>query len=215
MSVLRVYDPAQCDAEGVPLDWECCQSCGGRGVEYGGIGMVNPAIGVGYVMDTEQPCRVCVGHGSLRAAALHTRATVDADPRTSMILDFLATNQQLLVSCEDCQHPMSEGTWGSGRRPAPTELFAQRALVDALRFLKGGNEPRRPGFWSVCGEACAHGGHLREAGRPNSEMVDGEGDLFEVPEASWRHVDVRTLGWAADLRPEKLAVLCLRCWAAR
>jgi hypothetical protein len=32
-------------------------------------------------------------------------------------------------------------------------------------------------------------------------------------EASWRQVDVRTLGWPHDLRENKLAVLCLRCLA--
>jgi hypothetical protein len=33
-------------------------------------------------------------------------------------------------------------------------------------------------------------------------------------EASWRPVSLRTLGGPDDLRPENLAVLCLRCWAA-
>jgi hypothetical protein len=33
--------------------------------------------------------------------------------------------------------------------------------------------------------------------------------------ASWRPVDVRCLSWPHDLRPESLAVLCLRCWAGR
>jgi hypothetical protein len=34
-------------------------------------------------------------------------------------------------------------------------------------------------------------------------------------EASWRQVDVRRLSWDHDLRPEYLAVLCLRCWSTR
>lgn len=56
MSVLRVYDPSECDEHGVPLDWEHCRRCGGDG------GLTAYAADGG--------CPRCGGHGSLKAAAL-------------------------------------------------------------------------------------------------------------------------------------------------
>jgi hypothetical protein len=74
--------------------------------------------------------------------------------------------------------------------------------------------------YSPCDEGCRHAG----PGREWFEVAVGDDpwavteDVSQVAltyprEASWRPVDVRVLGWPHDLRPEKLAVLCLRCFA--
>lgn len=93
-------------------------------------------------------------------------------------------------------------------------------------------------WWSPCDEGCRHQGDVRarntqpddgsrswtpapmppiEAGLTAGEVASRVAALGPrvVVEASWRAVDVRLLGWPHDLRPEKLSVLCLRCWAAR
>jgi hypothetical protein len=214
---LRVYDPAECDERGVPLDWERCRRCDGRGHREGYESEARYCGRPGCCV-----CGVCHGHGSLKAAALDW-LTKRRQPESTF------TGRDPL-RCEDCGHPMSEGN----------------DLAHAERCLRMGVEPQgtigRGVFYSPCDEGCRHGGPVRcpdggtchhecadfqPGGYPqgecwrtfNAEPLSAYGEQWPRPqpkrEASWRPVDVRTLGWPHDLRPEKLAVLCLRCWADR
>lgn len=209
-AVLRVYDPGECDADGKPLDWERCRACEGKGHTEGGESWVAPGHTRTFV------CSTCDGHGSLKAAALASQAYHDGH------------------RCEDCGHPMSEGTW-EGETPdvARDPNLRHDDLAHAERCLLQGVEPTgtptRLDFFSPCDEGCRHGGpgRWKEGTHPNhtwkpatrlGQTADGTLMLVlnEAPvEASWRPVDVRLLSWPHDLRPEHLAVLCFRCWAAR
>jgi hypothetical protein len=219
----RIYDPAECDEHGVPLDWTRCRTCGGRGSTWDGESFSEDAGG-----RLEDPCAACGGHGSLRAAAL------DAISDGSGVLPQVHR-------CEDCGHPMSEGTW-EGPAAAllgDSDFTAEEAVREWLDMAAWKREPvgqrvrHNITHWSPCDEGCRHQGALRVHGRnrPGEEWVR-ESDQWALTvaqligpttpdrepwqvEASWRQVDVRTLGWPHDLRPERLAVLCLRCWAER
>jgi hypothetical protein len=121
--ILRIYDPIECDEQGVPLDWERCRACGGE-------------------LRIRAVCSVCAGAGSLKAAAL----------------------------AEAVEGPKS-GKWHVN-------------TVTGERFYA-----------------------YTEPIRPNPELCCKDCDQ--------QHSLVRALGWPHDLRPEKLAVLCLRCFAER
>lgn len=213
MSILRVYDPPECDERGVPLDWERCGCNDSRPVS----GMV-------------RVCAVCDDHGSLKAAALAERwerYCRERAPAEGFVV-FLRAMLNGPVRCESCSHPMSEGTWENPVRPdsglSVLDDIAMRELL-ARPFGDGFHawaERQGVAHYSPCDEGCSHGGPGRvHLGRPAAARLVN--DLPMAPrdatagriEASWRPVDVRTLGWPHDLRPEKLAVLCLRCWAAR
>jgi hypothetical protein len=123
--------------------------------------------------------------------------------------------------CESCSHPMSEGTWEDGPR---REWTAEDADLAELAGVPSGSGPRV--HYSPCDEGCDHGGparlRLEQRGEkgwiPVTDQRPGDAlllDRVDAVEASWRSVDIRTLGWPHDLRPEKLAVLCLRCFAER
>lgn len=232
-SVLRVYDPAECDEHGVPLDWEKCRTCDGGLLPY--VGWTTVPVS----------CDVCGGHGSLKAAALawfartcpHGHKLVGINRDHHAKYDPCDRVSEAVCRCEGCGHPMSEGTW-EGEHPHPRpDLLVGFALTE----LREGREPRTEVFdppgtfaggnhhFSPCDEGCRHGGPWRYRGEfvagVGADWIDPHGAVqldpqvalargFEV-EASWRQVDVRTLGWPHDLRPEKLAVLCLRCWAVR
>jgi hypothetical protein len=199
--------PAECDERGVPLDWERCRQCA---VDSTG-GTVS--------------CPICAGHGSLKAAAL---AAVLAERRVTPMLNI--DN----ACCEDCGHPMSDGTWeGTHPRLDVLMAFAATELRDGFEprteLFTRGADPELPGpsviHYSSCDEGCEHG----EPGRASANLnLRGETvgrvlakaagyGIKPLPtfQASWRAVDVRTLGWPHDLRTENLAVLCLRCFAAR
>lgn len=214
MSVLRVYDPPECDAVGVPLDWERCRTCDGTGRRLPpgpAVRMVDKGFGLVVtepIVVPERPCARCDGHGSLKAAALAAR-WIEAK------------------CCEDCGHPMSEGTWqwrfasDEHRGLVPNDA---RNLELAATWIRNGEEPRQlRTHYSPCDEGCRHGGpmrllrdHAEPVPLPDQEPITPEWVSIMGPaEASWRSVDVRTLGWPHDLRPDKLRVLCLRCWAAR
>lgn len=210
MSVLRVYDPGECDERGVPLDWKRCRACGGRG--HGP--RADPWT-----------CSICSGHGSLRAAAL-----VEADRSPSL------PDGGKLTRCSGCGHPASEGTW-EGPAAEDPEACVEQTGVEHLAIEAGDRDviAYNAVHFSPCDEGCRHGDPVRQVrigpgfGPPGSiapldpldprgqtagDVVRSLGDIHRT-EASWRPVDVRTLGWPHDLRPEKLSVLCLRCWAAR
>lgn len=247
MTILRVYDPAECDEAGVPLDWECCRTCAGTGWVY--------SSGVNW------PCRdwaaqrglpTCGNHGSLKAAALAALEdvvedgfagqgesgqfdvrdcegdkTATADQIEAWALgheEFVqATEARFRVRCEDCGHPMSDGTW-EGDKPYFGEDLTLSAALDLLR---AGTDPADFGdgncvHYSPCDKGCRHGGPGREwwevavGSDPWALTEDVSKTAVSYPrEASWRPVEVRTLGWPMDLRPERLAVLCLRCYAER
>jgi hypothetical protein len=222
VSVLRVYDPGECDERGVPLDWERCRLCNGEGKAF-----YRPRD-ASY---DGEPCQDCGGHGSLKAAALAARPWAT----------YFTGQEAGPHRCEDCGHPMSEGTWEhrsiklaaglmGASRPAPSaEEVYTTAMGHAITRARRGQEPESFGLWdathwSHCDEGCRHGGPVRHAGLGGTDDVLAKGRTVEAlieffgadkVQASWRPVDVRPLGWPHDLRPEKLAVLCLRCWSAR
>lgn len=207
--ILRWYDPKECDADGVPLNWGSCRACGGSGR----IPLVDEARHDTY---GHADCEVCGGHGSLKAACKRIYRV----PR-----------------CGDCGHPggpMSEGIWEDGTWPQRGDGPGTHAW--AWEHLRRGNEPPRnlsddtlehrtfAVHYSPCDGGCKHGGPWRwrtTATPPDEWRYIAEspyphiGNETASVEASWRSVDVRYLGWPHDLRPERLAILCLRCWAAR
>jgi hypothetical protein len=223
--VLRVYDPAECDERGVPLDWERCRE---------------PECVVGVKMEWRThdhvpqgpPCPTCAGRGSLKAAVLahfmkqqRPDETCEGDPdEGTCTCDTLR--------CEDCRHPMGEGTWeGDGVDPSTPDslpVTLEECLVYERQLLVV--------HYSPCDAGCRHGGPMRvyEASvegwidQPRADVPVATYSNHERVEASWRHVDVRT-GVPAppdhphpmiftrpwDLRPKNLALLCKRCYAER
>lgn len=217
--VLRVYDPAECDERGVPLDWDRCRTCGGSGrfrdPRYWGT------------MPGSTACEHCEGRGSLKAAALY-----------GYLRHFDGYDKpELPIRCEgeDCGHPMSDGTWSGSPPPeivpATPDYFWGNVARDGFTFTPYVH-------YSPCDEGCTHGYVSEENTGLRWVYADPPIGVAHEPilaaafeddtlglratirakgaiEASWRPVEVRTLGWAHDLRPEKLAVLCLRCWGER
>ena len=212
MSVLRIYDPAECDSSGVPLDWERCQCFDGS---------LSPE-------DFWPACPRCAGHGSLKAAAL---AEIRAGPKAGMWRRAPVTGERYFaytepihpaarLRCEDCGHPMSEGTWEDP--PLAVDLGYVETRARAERAILAGRSiaPQvHSQHYSPCDEGCWHPASPGRFRNVAGEWVyDGMMQGLAAPscrEASWRPVDVRRLGWPCDLRPERLAILCLRCWAAR
>lgn len=225
MSILRIYDPDECDPHGIPLDWKHCRACMGTGDELEGtIGDV-PLVGdqrVGLkpgLRRTGRACATCGGHGSLKDAALFGTLAARCGVHTP--------EPTKGVRCEGCGHPMSEGTW-EGATGGAVEMIEQAALTMLMRGTEPSNDGTSgPVHHSACDEGCRHSGPVRvtfESGNQEKmalaaatigEMVGNVPTNVVAYEASWRQVDVRTLGWVMDLRPEKLAVLCLRCAAER
>jgi hypothetical protein len=230
-SILRIYDPSERDDDGTPLDWDRCRMC------HLGIGLPGPSYSVlrpGWLRNGSRSsewgadiaCPGCGGHGSLKAAAL---AALEHDRRHRAFANPFR--------CEDCGHPMSDGTWEPPDLTKRPDLRGSQWLWDdrawvlgrAASYLRDGREPfdgseHAMAHWSPCDEECRH---YHAPGRISMDdgvtwnvvsevhhvgVVRRAGGLIE---ASWRAVDVRTLSWPHDLRPERLAVLCLRCWAAR
>lgn len=237
MSVLRVYDPSECYSTGLPMDWKRCRNCAGRGV----IAEVSRVAGE---RGRRVTCEICGGHGSLKAAALAERtrerdgvtvADMPIGPEPYRARVFAERHP---VRCEGCGHPMSDGTWESDQ-----PYFGASASLDmAAELLRDGVDPSTWGdgnciHWSPCDEGCRHlanVGDVRTRGDDHSpgyphgwaaltRAADADVTLGQMVEAwpgkefeaSWREVGARTLSWPHDLRPEKLAVLCLRCWTAR
>lgn len=234
MSVLRIYTPAECDQAGVPLDWVKCRYCAGTGQsnlcaedEHGPEWKLREGV-----------CVICEGHGSLKAAALiHLTCAIQrrCPDGSGYIIDPSEAPR-----CEDCNHPQSDGTWeGDLRRPPITPGTEHLTFQDVSRatdedwqrqharaasaWLLG--ERKEPPPWanvvvhySPCDEGCRHSGPGRlwdekeQTWRTRETIANDSG--YRV-EASWRQVDIRRLNYPNMLRPEDLAVLCLRCWAKR
>jgi hypothetical protein len=216
MSILRVYDPSECDAAGVPLDWERCRLC-------------RPTR---ELVGDWPSCGMCGGHGALKAAALAAKlARLGRVAATETGRVWVPAQDPLKPRCESCSHPMSEGTWEHMRVPVAVAPAVMKASVArATQALRGGDEPNPEAttHYSPCDEGCRHGGPLR-CNTPSdltaewdTHLLAADSDVLRsivgagvTVEASWCSVDVRTLGWPHDLRTEKLAVLCLRCFAAK
>jgi hypothetical protein len=224
MRLLDIIDPDDCDKDGVPLDWERCRTCKG-GEVYIKTTSVGPSL-------SGSNCPTCGGHGSLRAAVL--AEIVGLTPVAGVPWPYEAKPR-----CEGCGHPMSDGAWDGQWITTSPDYGDNNGW--ALAHLRLGDEPPREILgvpvctnWSPCDEGCRHGGpgRMDGPGGPDGANVwmhfgpdvDAEAWARQAAptiaagiavEASWRAVDVRTLGWPHDLRPEKLAVLCLRCWAER
>lgn len=247
--LLRIYDPVECDENGVPLDWERCRVCGGD--RHAQMYQFVPSKDEVRAEVLDAPCSTCGGHGSLWAAALAGRRASSAyrsgqwprfappefdDERLptdrTALRDQIGAGMKAIEDagrvmdaepsrCEGCGHPMSNGTWEDGNE----YVGIHAARLDlAERYLRAGQEPSvdvLSTHWSLCDEGCRHlTEHVRFSGtkQPTGTADAIAGLLVRRAmdvEASWRQVDVRTLGWSHDLRSEKLAVLCLRCWAAK
>lgn len=206
MTILRFHSKREWKA--LTADpWEVCPRCKGTGE---GPRLTLPDYEIPYPI-----CPICEGHGSARKLALDLLEEGHKHNLCECPMDI-----PHVLRCADCWHPMSEGTW-EGDHPR-TDLMPGLAMS----FLREGKEPdefREVGpisvHYSPCDEGCRHGGPARILDGGSSYLTT-EGDCGEVAredpvEASWRQVDIRRLSWGHDLRPEQLAVLCLRCFADR
>jgi Zn finger protein HypA/HybF involved in hydrogenase expression len=213
MSVLRVYDPWECTSDGVPLNWDCCRCCNRVGVVYASPEAIRRThVPEGAPIESCS-CPMCGSHGSLKAEAL-AKLIIERIRRG----DAGENNDPLTPRCEDCGHPMNEGTWEPHPpqdRSGKTHPDANREITMALAEFW---ERRGVVHFSPCDEDCNHDGPGRKPFDGGwigcNEMMNNVG-ITKGFQASRRPVDVRCLGWPHDLRPERLAVLCLRCWAER
>lgn len=206
--MLRIYDPPECAAGGDPLDWERCRTCDGSGTVPTPDDQPGPFATV---------CVPCEGHGSLRAAALaYHHGLQIGHPRH--------VEGDAPLRCESCSHPLSNGTWGDPEIAGCVGYMRTRADGEAA-ILRGDENPLATCYsvhYSPCDDACDHGGQGRAKYGNGADggswaaidlsTLDG---AIRSPEASWRQVDIRRMGWRHDLRPEKLSVLCTRCYAER
>lgn len=228
MSVLRIYRPDECSADGIPLDWNRC-----RGLDEldGGMGSLHEAM-----RQRGEDCPSCGGHESLKAAVLAeligTRRYRVYDSYHGEFMDISEPVENPIARCSSCSHKMSEGTWEDPSAAGSLSTVETRARGE--RLIMRGEEPRAidaPGttaslHYSACDLLCKHGG-------PDGETAGRWAEWHpESVFASWRPVDIRvgmvakrTLGDRFDpgnvlqVRPfdltrENVSVMCLRCWAA-
>lgn len=240
MTIFRVYDPAECDERGVPLDWERCRLCHSsfEDLPHPYTEVLRPGLlRVGSRTSdwgANVSCPSCDGHGSLKDAALSLMSTLQwagkqvdfveiydaivASPPVPGTSEHAAS--MLNIRCEACRHPMGDGEW-LGKRPAYIAEGYEHLLVDgAIARLGAGDRAYEDGemaYYSPCDSKCRHDGSVlvRGQGMMSVDQMRRHWHPNIHVEASWRQVDVRTLGWPHDLRPEQLATLCLRCWAKK
>lgn len=184
-------------------------------------------------------CGVCRGYGSIEAAILarvrkYQPLGVDWRGRGCERTDYPVPDKSL--RCEDCKHPMTddEGVWRhnytNGLAESQRTLATQVALEDLLVGRDVRPVPHGVDHWSPCGTGCEHRGAVRAVDGAAALTLDDEEldevggvagavkhgrKVGQVVEALWRPVEIRVLGWPHDLRPEKVAVLCLHCHARR
>lgn len=239
--ILREYSPAECDNQGLPLDWFKCQWCRGSGSR-----LHRPQDGGGMHVNGPKTCPDCDGQGSLRAAALMALWKHDQKDTGSGICVEGPSCPVLThkARCEGCGHPMSDGEWEG------LEVSEELVIANAEEKLELGSEPHRNGVhYSPCDERCRHqgpswleDGTSTSAGRLKLRRLGvwkGTGEPYEgTIKASWRIVDIRVgmevmnlfkAGISVydvtefnnldvwhlrpwDLRRENVALLCLRCW---
>lgn len=239
--LLRIYDPEECGIDGAPLDWKKCRACDGTGRRV--LSPLSGLLpGTTAAVLRSEACPVCEGHGSLKALALESIAKRSRGGKTFTPhqKNCIAYNTMgghcdchralLPFRCEGCGHPMNDGIWnGADLDGDGPEEVARFWTAQARKCLRLGTEPfwgakGMPVYWSPCDEGCRHGGPVlarslasvvwdafpTDPPRPIDQMVRSH-DV----KASWRQVGIRRMGWAHDLRPERLAILCLRCYAER
>lgn len=213
-TILRQYDPIlECDALGVPLNWDRCRSCNGTGRAV-------PRAAARATDAGEKPCGVCRSFGCLQAAAL-AAFSQGIEPAAGAL-----PRAPAITRCEECQHPSGPGIW----TPPPPSATSDATIGAALAELQAGREPtRRVVHLSRCDVACVHQGPAQHrtcssvsappAPRPLTFSVErptaGAWAQHATVDAVWRPVAVWPLGPPNDVRPGKVAVLCLRCVAAR
>lgn len=233
--LLRVYDPTECGIDGAPLDWERCRSCAGKGYT---VDMRIPRVGPRSALP--EGCPACAERGSLKVAALWEYGGYGP----TKIMQIRLPDDHVF-RCEGCGHPMSEGTWeddGSGiltaadrLRSAAESLRARCEPVSKFVHYSPCDEGCRHGGPQRIENEVEKRWDMTPT--TNEDLLRAaRASAFSygwAVEASWRSVEVRRgmvgrrgLGdrfdpmnvfhvrpW--DLRPENLAVLCLRCWAER
>lgn len=183
MSVLTVVGYSDCDARGVPLDWDCCRRCAGKRYDV-------PSGG------KDLPCIACGGHGSLRVAVLAflgrpmTEEEIEAgkSERGGFTRAQLAAwgvpwpaekgwRKRLMEGrpadrCEGCGHPMSGkgGLWDGGEWEDPRGMISEslgwvETRWRAVDAIGRGVEPALSAlmslYWSPCDRECAHGAPVR------------------------------------------------------
>lgn len=239
MNPLRVFTPNECDSAGIPLDWDRCRQCLGTGVDDARTDLPEGLRAQCLECDGHGSLKTAAlaflrrrQWGIVDWSHKHERTEAD------VVAGYAQTNT---TRCEDCAHPMSDGAWDwvstkAEYRFAQLSVNREKNLNLAFTALREGREPGLPeAFYSSCDERCRHSGALRFHPTDGSQpwVSDVERNPLAMPsngtetagdvvarvdgpvEASWRPVNVRCLSWAHDLRPEQIAVLCLRCFAAR
>ena len=122
MDILRVYNPDECNKDGIPLDWNCCRKCAGHGNYQPDPAWVNA--------DGDEPpvdCDICGGYGSLKAAAL----AVKMNP-----VLWASYTDKVRIRCQDCDHPMSDVcTLGRPHDLCPEKLavLCTRCYIDRTK----------------------------------------------------------------------------------
>lgn len=249
MTLLRVHSKREMESYGCD-PWERCPAC------LRDPGVCWRCEGAGCAeCSASGRCSTCNGLKSGKAMVLAERAThevpttigqrfIDCGYRLQTLAgidgdDLIYANggscsithcAPQLVRCEDCSHPMSEGTW---ERVHHVERIIFPSYESSLRTaeveLRAGREPQPmlQIHFSPCDKACKHSTRSYGTERIYDEelgawrFVEGVGKPAELVragrkvEASWRPVDARRLSYDNDLRPEQTAVLCLRCFAER
>lgn len=242
-SIFDVAPPRECDEHGVPLDWELCRTCdGGGGTEVNGVLMPRDcptcgghgslkAAALAYLTTT------CGAREEGVGAVCNRRPHEDrwhAEVRDGETWASWGGGEPHPVRhdprCEGCGHPMSDGTWEDADPHLANTPEFERYVLEKLR---AGQEPQHDlvgTHWSPCDTVCRHAGPQRvqntlaESGWDLTPVASSEATVLarigaidrDWPvEASWRQAGVRTLGWPHDLRPQSLAILCLRCYAER
>lgn len=215
---LRIYDPWELGVGNRPVGWERCEACGGGGkVASPKAGWPDSQDSVLAVKYESRVCEWCGGHGSLKAACLHGLGLAIRGVTHPLDGDWH------MRRCEDCAHPMTEGTWVNPDHPrSGSPILDDVAIAELLtkpyHTFHGWAERHGAVHYSPCDKFCHHSGPGRA---PRwGEMVEYNELINNVGitpgfEASWRPVDVRTLGHPFDLRIERIALLCSRCYGTR
>lgn len=221
-NIFRVYDPKECDKDGVPFDFLKCRACDGTGRL---IHEIKGAHSDTFVANS--PCPTCRCHGSLRSAALAELLLGELKGMGKMVggqLPILFRGADRNARCDECNHPKSAGIWqGISEYEGFGGWNDEQRLAVALEELTRGWEPDKVSariHYSPCDSECYHTGPVRVERRTGGWLQPAGNKAIlnaiksgRCVEASWRTVYARTLGWPHDLRIEKLAVLCLRCYA--